>query len=146
MPLPLLRMMTTSSPSATARSVRPLPRKLPATIPPGSLPTGKAIVIAGWNVPSPLPMKIETQGSLFWKPSSQSKATSRLSSPLKSPTTMPTACSPELGSRSPAGGGGLKSPVAGTQMDAVCAHDVEDAVVREVTGGEGRTRGSNLAG
>ena len=44
--------------SATARSVWPLP-KSPATIASGVPATGKPIVVAGWNVPSPLPSEIE---------------------------------------------------------------------------------------
>ena len=66
-------------------------------------------------------------------------ATSRLRSPLKSPTAIADGSSPDAGSTSAsAADGGLEGPVAGTQVDAVRGHDVEDAVVGEVADGDRR--------
>ena len=97
------------------------------------LPAGKPIVVAGWNVPSPLPSEIETLSV-----PARATATSRLPSPLKSPTAIADGLV-ETGIDERAGrGGGLERTVAGTQVDAVRGHDVEDAVVGEVADGDRR--------
>ena len=61
-----------------------------------------------------------------------------VASPLKSPTAIADGSS-RVGSTSGARrGGGLERAVAGTQVDAVRGHDVEDAVVGEVADGDRR--------
>ena len=78
-------------------------------------------------------MKIETLSV----PASAT-ATSRLPSPLKSPTAIAEGSSSERDRRVAGRGGGLEGPVAGTQVNAVRGHDVEDAVIGEVADGDRR--------
>ena len=82
-------------------------------------------------MPSPLPMEIETHVV-----AGRATATSRLPSPLKSPTAIAADSSAEKDRRDRVGRRGLERAVAGTQVDAVRRHDVEDAVVGEVADGD----------